>query len=92
MATVEMHVATELLDEFDTIRGQIEGREVRRRTHPTRAGVTILDMEMADAPPQATQMEPVLTMEHGQVHVREIHYWDRHGIFLAPVVAFPPTP
>lgn len=87
MATVELHVANELLDGFEAIRPKLNGRETGRRPSPV-DGVTILDMQMGDAPKQAATMEVVVRRTNGQPEVSEIHYWDEHGIFLAPVVPF----
>jgi hypothetical protein len=89
MATVELHVANELLPDFDAIRPKINGREIGRRPSPTAMGITILEMEMPDAPSQARTMELVMRLVDGQPEISETHYWDEHGIFLAPVVPFP---
>jgi hypothetical protein len=88
MAAVELHVANEMLDSFEAIRPRLNGREIGRRPSPTAMGITILDMEMDGAPDRAKTMEVVLRLVDGQPEVGEIHYWDEHGIFLAPVVPF----
>lgn len=88
MATVELHVADELLDDFERVRPQLNGREVGRHPSPV-DGVTVLDMEIADAPRHAKTMEIVVSVAGGQPQVSEIHYWDEHGIFIAPEVPFP---
>lgn len=88
MAAVELHIANEMLDSFEAIRPRLNGREIGRRPSPTAMGVTILDMEMDGAPDQAKTMEVVLHLIDGQPKISEIHYWDKHGIFLAPVVPF----
>jgi hypothetical protein len=88
MAAVELHIANELLGDFEVIRPKLNGRETGRRPSPTVDGVTILDMEMANAPTQAKTMEVVVQRVGGHAEVKEIHYWDEHGIFLAPVVPF----
>jgi hypothetical protein len=88
MTTVELHIASELLDDFESISPLLSGREVGRRPSPTVDGVTILDMEMANAPTQAETMEVVVRRVGDHPEVKEIHYWDEHGIFLAPVVPF----
>lgn len=87
MATVELHVANELLGSFEEIRPKLKGREVGRHPGPVE-GVTILEMEMADAPSHAKTMEVVVSAVSGQPEVGEIHYWDEHGIFIAPEVPF----
>jgi hypothetical protein len=87
MATVELHVANELLEDFEAIRPKLKGRETGRRPSPV-DGVTILDMQMDDAPKQAATMEVLVRRTNDQPEVSEIHYWDEHGIFLAPVVPF----
>jgi hypothetical protein len=88
MAAVELHIANEMLDSFEAIRPKLNGRETGRRPSPTAMGVTILDMEMDGAPDQAKTMEVVLQLIDGQPKISGIHYWDKHGIFLAPVVPF----
>ncbi|MFF5642955.1 hypothetical protein [[Kitasatospora] papulosa] len=88
MAT-ELHIANEVLDDFEAIRPMLNGRETGRRASATCDACTILDMEMADAPRQAATMELILRLVDGRPEVQEIHYWDEHGIFLAPVVPFP---
>lgn len=88
MGTVELHIADELLDDFEAIRPQLNGRETGRRPSPTCDACTILDMEMNDAPDQAKTMEVVVSRVNGQPEISEIHYWEEHGIFLAPVVPF----
>ncbi|MFI9618142.1 hypothetical protein ACIG8S_04405 [[Kitasatospora] papulosa] len=88
MAT-ELHIANEVLDDFEAIRPMLNGRETGRRASATCDACTILDMEMSDAPDQAATMEVILREVNGQPEVDEIHYWDKHGIFLAPVVPFP---
>lgn len=88
MAAVELHIANELLDSFEVIRPQLNGRETGRRPSPTAMGVTILDMEMDGAPDQAKTMEVVLHLVDGRPKISGIHYWDKHGIFLVPVVPF----
>jgi len=87
MATAELHITNEPLGDFEAIRPKLNGREVARRPSPV-DGVTILDMEMADAPKQAATMEVVVRRVDGQPEISEIHYWDEHGIFLAPEVPF----
>ncbi|MFD3999839.1 hypothetical protein [Streptomyces rubiginosohelvolus] len=89
MAAVELHIANEMLDHFETIRPHLDGRETGRRGSPTAMGVTILDMQMEGAPEQAKTTEVVLHLIDGQPKINAIHYWDKHGIFLAPVVPFP---
>lgn len=88
MATVELHIAAELLDDFEAIRPKLNGRETGRRPGSV-DGVTILDIEMDDAPPHAKSMEILMEVVDGRAHVKEIHYWDEHGIFIAPEVPFP---
>ncbi|MFI8439944.1 hypothetical protein ACIGKG_04910 [Streptomyces rochei] len=88
MATVELHIANEMLDHFNAIRPHLNGRETGRRPSPIAMGITILDMEMDGAPEQAKTMEVVLHLIDGQPKISEIHYWDKRGIFLAPVVPF----
>lgn len=88
MATVELHIANEMLGDFERIRPHLDGREIGRRPSPTAMGVTILDMEMNGAPDQAATMEVVLQLVDGQPKINSIHYCDKHGIFLAPVVPF----
>ncbi|WP_406418409.1 hypothetical protein [Streptomyces sp. NBC_01614] len=88
MATVELHVDNELLDVFEGIRPKLNGLEVGRHPSPVE-GVTVLDMDMADAPPHAKTMEVVVSVASGQPDVIEIHYWDERGIFIAPEVPFP---
>lgn len=88
MATVELHIANEMLDDFEAIRSMLNGHEVGRRPSPTAMGVTILDMQMDSAPDQAKTMEVALHLIDGQPKISGIHYWDKHGIFLAPVVPF----
>lgn len=88
MATVELHVVNELLDDFESIRPKLNGREVGRHQSPVE-GVMVLDMEMVDAPRHAKTMEVVVSVASGQPEVSEIHYWDEHGIFIAPHVPFP---
>ena len=88
MATVELHIADELLNDFEAIRPKLNGRETGRRPSPTCDACTILDMEMADAPDHAKTMEVVLRLTDDQTEIDEIHYWDEHGIFIAPVVPF----
>lgn len=88
MATVELHIANEMLDHFETIRPHLDGRETGRRPSTTAMGVTILDMKMDGAPDQAKTMEVVLHLIDGQPKVSAIHYWDEHGIFLAPEVPY----
>jgi hypothetical protein len=89
MATVELHIVTMLLPYFDSVQGQIDGHVVSHRAHPETPTVTILNMQMQNAPAQAIRMEPIFRTENGKVLLEEIHYWDKHGIFLAPVVPFP---
>jgi hypothetical protein len=88
MATVELHIADELLPDFETIRPKLNGRETSRRPSPTCDACTILDMEMDGAPAQAKTMEVELRLVDDQPEVGEIHYWDENGIVLAPVVPF----
>jgi hypothetical protein len=88
MATVELHIADELLTDFQQIRPMLNGRETGRRPSPTCDACTIFDMEMADAPAHAKTMEVVVQRIGDHADVKEIHYWDEHGIFLAPVVPF----
>jgi hypothetical protein len=88
MGAVELHLADELLDDFEAIRPKLNGHETSRRPSTTCDGCTIFEMEMADAPAQAQTMEVVVSVTDGQLEVGEIHYWDVHGIFLAPVVPF----
>ncbi|MFF8100168.1 hypothetical protein ACF07S_10390 [Streptomyces sp. NPDC016640] len=88
MATVELHIANEMLDSFEAIRPNLNGHETGRRPSPTAMGITILDMEMAGAPDQAKTMEVVLQLIDGQPKISGIHYWDEHGIFLAPALPF----
>lgn len=89
MATVELHIAAMLLPFFDSIQDQIDGHVVSHHAHPETPTVTILNVEMKDAPANATRMEPIFHTENGKAVLEEIHYWDEHGIFLAPVVPFP---
>ncbi|MGW5173127.1 hypothetical protein ACWERY_02015 [Streptomyces sp. NPDC004082] len=86
MTVAELHIADELLVDFEAIRPALNGREVGRRPSPTCDGCTILDMDMADAPTQAKTMEIELRSVDGKPEIGEIHYWDKHGISLAPVV------
>jgi hypothetical protein len=87
MTTVDLHIDNQLLDGFDAIRDQLNGRETGRRPSSV-DGVTILEMDMVDAPAQAATMEVVVQRVGDRAEVREIHYWEAHGIFLAPVVPF----
>jgi hypothetical protein len=89
MTIVELHVANELLADFEAIRNKIEGREVGRQPSPVSNDVTVLSMEMDGAPPHAKTMELVMELADGQARVKEIYYWDEHGIFIAPEVPFP---
>lgn len=88
MATVELHVANELLPDIDAVLAVINGHEIGRRPSPTAMGVTILDMEMDGAPSKAKIMEVVLQRINDQPKISGIRYWDEHGMFLAPVVPF----
>ncbi|WP_282790920.1 hypothetical protein [Streptomyces sp. CC224B] len=88
MATVELHIADELLHDFETIRPALNGREIGRRPSPTCDACTILDMAMADAPAHAKTMEIILQRVDNQPVIKEIHYWDERGDFIAPAVPF----
>lgn len=81
--TVEMQVATQLLPKFEALAHLIPGKEVGRRPMPWTDGeVTIVEMDMEDAPPDARTMEVVMTQTRHETVVDEIRYFDKHGTFL----------
>lgn len=85
--TVELHVATALLHDFDAAHNPLPGREVARRPSPLNPTVTILDLETADAPEGAALMDPIFqrTGFH-DVRITEIRWYDRDGYFIAPSI------
>ncbi|MEV5277916.1 hypothetical protein [Streptomyces sp. NPDC052811] len=85
--TVQLHLATALLHDFDTVHNPLPGREVARRPSPVNPAVTILDLEPADAPEGAALMDPIFqrTGFH-EVHITEIRWYDRDGYFIGPSI------
>lgn len=64
MSVVELHVYDNMLTTFDGMRRLIGGQEVGRRPSPEQPDVTIINMEMPNAPAGATAMD---------VHFRKVY-------------------
>ncbi|MEU9099738.1 hypothetical protein [Streptomyces sp. NPDC048361] len=85
--TVELHVATALLHDFDTAHNPLPGREVARRPSPVNPAVTIVDLETADAPEGAALIDPIFRRTGlREVRITEIRWYDRDGYFIAPSI------
>jgi hypothetical protein len=76
MSIVDLHFQTEMLPHFEAARAHVEGHEVGRRQCPYRDDVTILSMDMDEAPPGATTMELILerVLDKGSRILRTIYY------------------
>ncbi|MET9359346.1 hypothetical protein ABZX93_00330 [Streptomyces sp. NPDC006632] len=85
--TVELHVATALLHDFDTAHHSLPGREVARRPSPVDPAVTIVDLDTADAPEGAALIDPIFRRTGPRAfRITEIRWYDRDGYFIAPSI------
>ncbi|MEV0556224.1 hypothetical protein AB0I27_22580 [Streptomyces sp. NPDC050597] len=60
MAVVELAVENELLPDYETMQPSIGGQETGRRPCPYAEHVTLIALDMAEAPDNSTTMEVVL--------------------------------
>jgi len=76
MSIVDLHVQTSMMPHFETARPYMGGLEVGRRQHPYQADVTILSMDMDEAPDGAVTMELILerVLGKGIRILRTIYY------------------
>ncbi|MFD4394661.1 hypothetical protein [Kitasatospora sp. NPDC058478] len=86
---VELWVDDRLLDSFDRVRSLLAGVELGRHPHPDSEGITVVEMQMEDAPMGAVRME--LTVQRvpddfsapacfiPTLQVKEIAWFDENG-------------
>ena len=77
MSIVELRVHNAFFAEYEAMRPYLSGQEVTRREDPHRPDYTLIDIDMDDAPEDATPMEIVLKKVRGKgAHIQAITYYD----------------
>lgn len=80
MPAVDLPVADDLLPYFEAARTAIGGRETGRRPDQYNPGVTLVTLDMNDAPAEARTMEVVLERGlHQGSRILSITYCDADG-------------
>lgn len=86
MPTVELHVATELLAHYDIAAPVIGGRELGRSQDPGTADVTVITLDMDDAPEGAHRMDVMMErVLHKGTRIVSVTYLDADGAQLATI-------
>lgn len=86
MAAVELAVNNELLPDYEIMRPFIGGAELGRRTEPFADHITVITLDMDEAPEQAATMEIMMKRVRDQgTRIVSATYYDSAGQTLATI-------